>query len=440
MMRRAGRLLISFLSKNKSYGTNYILTNGVGTGKYVSATTGLDVNYRNNNINLYGGYIYNHNGQYFQTSSIRYLAASQLVSSEYDVRKRNGNTYKLGLDDDLNDKTSIGFLLNGYINYRNRKVDNSSVLHYDNNSIDSSSVVRTTGKAIFNSSSLNVYYKKTLDTTGKELTLNADYMRYSEQWNDDFTNNYYDAKGQEYLAPDYLKDNSPTKIKVYALSADYIQPTKRGSLEAGIKASYILTDNNIFWQTNTGTGWLTDNGKTNHFIYKENVNAGYVNYITAIKKWNAEAGLRVEQTNTIGNSVTVNETDKKNYVSWFPSISVGYTIDKNNVVGFTYRKSIERFGFDYVNPFVLYQNQYAYKQGNPKLEPQIDQQFSFNYTLQQSIIIGVDYTHATKALGVSYLSMSDTTISTYANFKGNDMLYGYINYTKNTFFNLAIER
>ena len=432
---QGGSVINIILTKNKLFGSNYVLTTGLGTGRFISENLGLDANYRNKNMNLYGGYSYARNQQYYQTNSVRYLTQSQISSNEYDLRKRNNNGYKLGLDYDINDKSSFGFLLNGYVNDRDRKVNNSAVLHYDKNLSDSSSTVHTVGNAITSSPSLNIYYKTRLDTSGKELSLNADYMYYGKQWEDNFTNQYIDAKGQQYMQPDYLKDNSPAKIKVYALAADYVQPTKKGSLEMGVKNTYTITDNDVFWQNNNGAEWLTDKGKTNHFIYKENVNAVYGNYTAALKKWNVEAGLRVEQTNTIGKSITTNQTDKKSYFNWFPTLSLGFTKNQDNVFGFSYRKSIERFGFDFINPFITYQNQFAYTQGNPYLQPQLNHQFSLSYNYKQYIVAGIDYLHCTKALGVRFISENNTTITTYDNFQGVDAVYGYINYSK-TFFTI----
>ena len=421
---QGGSVINIILAKNKLYGTNYVLTTGIGTGKYVRGNTGLDVNYRNKNMNLYGGYTYEHNQQYYLTNSTRYLPQSQLKANELDLRKRYNNGYKLGLDYDISDKNSFGVLVNGYVNDRDRKVNNTAILHYDKNILDSSSTVNTAGRAIISSPSLNIYYKTRLDTTGKELTLNADYMYYGKQWKDDFTNQYNDAKGQQYLQPDYLKDNSPAKIKVYSLTADYVQPTKKGALEMGVKTSYTITDNDVFWQSNSGTGWLTDKGKTNHFIYKENVNAVYGNYTAAVKKWNVVTGLRMEQTNTTSNSITTNQVNKNSYVDFFPNINVGYTKNENNVFGLSYRKSINRFGFDVVNPFIIYENKYAYSQGNPNIKPEIYHTAEVSYTYKQAYSITLDYMHGVKTLGEIYLSgTNNVTISSYANYNNSDIFY-----------------
>jgi Outer membrane protein beta-barrel family/Carboxypeptidase regulatory-like domain/TonB-dependent Receptor Plug Domain len=427
----AGSTVVNIvLVKNKSFGTSYVLTTGIGTGKYIRASSGLDFNNRNKKTNIYGGYSFNHESQYYKTGSVRYVSNGIISSNEYEVRKRNNNAAKLGLDYDINKQNSFGVLINGYINYRDRDVTNAASLHYIANSADSVSKVFTKGQAVFKNPSVNLYYKTILDTTGKELVFNADYLNYNKSWYDYFVNRYYDAQGEEYINPDYLKDNSPANINVYSLTADYTIPTKKAKWEIGVKTGYTITDNDIMWQANTGSGWKVDAGKTNRFIYKENVNGAYANYIRSVKKWNLQTGLRIEQTNTKGESVTMQLSNKKSYIDFFPFIQASFTKNANNEIGFSYRKSIQRFGFEFVNPFIVYQNQYAYSKGNPDLSPQINHAFSVSYSLKQSLMLGVEYTHSVKSLGVSYASQNNVTVSSYANFKGSDVGYLYINYSK----------
>ncbi len=428
-----GSVVNIVLAKNKLFGTNYTLTTSVGSGKYIRGSTGLDINHRNKNINIFGGYNFSHDKQYYQTNSVRYLANGIITAAEYDERERNNHSLKMGIDYDINKHSTFGGLITGSLNYRNRDVNNNSILHYNSNTADSATKVFTYGKAIFKTPAVNLYYKTTLDSTGKELTLNADYMCYNKTWYDDFTNRYYDAKGMEYLPADYLKDNSPAKINVYSLAADYVMPTKKARWEMGLKTSYTITDNDIVWQTNNGTKWEIDAGKSNYFIYKENVNAAYLNYIRSLKKWNIQTGLRVEQTNTVGNSVTAQQKDKISYLNFFPFIEASILKKANHQLSFSYRKSIQRFGFDYVNPFIIYQNQYAYSKGNPKLEPQINHGLAVSYSLKQNMLIGIEYTHAVKSLGISFAAQNNVTVSSYANFKGSDVGYAYFNFSKTLF-------
>lgn len=427
---QGGSVINIVLAKNKDYGTNYILTAGGGTGKYAKENTGIDINKRTSKLNLSAGYDFNRGTQYYQSTSVRYLPGALLKADEYEERRRNNDGYKLAVDYDISSKTSVGFLFNGYINARDRDVVNTSILHYDANVTDSSQKVFTAGNARISSPSLNLYYKTALDSIGKTLTLNADFMNYAKRWSDNFTNRYYDAGGGEYLVPYYLKDNSPGRIKVYSLSADYEMPAKNGKWEGGLKGGYIITDNDVLWENNTGSGWKTDPGKTDHFIYKENVNAAYISYSRPVNKWSLQGGLRTEQTNTEGKSITTGEVNRNSYIHLFPTVNISYTTAKGNALGLVYRKSIVRFGFDYVNPFITYQNAYAYSQGNPHLQPQITHQLSATWSLGQSFLAGFDYIKSIKSLGVSYRSENDVTISSYDNFNGSQVYYLYVSYYK----------
>jgi hypothetical protein len=42
----------------------------------------------------------------------------------------------------------------------------------------------------------------------------------------------------------------PSAIDIWALKADYVHPTKKGKFEAGVKSSYVQSDNNL--RTTTG--------------------------------------------------------------------------------------------------------------------------------------------------------------------------------------------
>ena len=421
------------LAKNKSYGANYVLTGGLGEGIRPTENAGWDANYRDKNINCFGGYTYLGNRQFYSTSSDRFLTDGSILSNEYDVRTRNNNGYKAGVDYDLSKRSTIGILVNGYVNWRKREVSNRSQLLGENNVPDTVSLLSTQGYAKFNSPTVNLYYKTTFDSTGKELSFNVDYLRYNKQWRDSFANHYLapsDNAGQ----PDLLRDHSPAAITVWSYSADYVHPVKSGKWQAGIRVNHTRSDNNVFWEDNSGLGWATDTAMTNHFIYTEEVNAAYLSHSHSFgKKWTVEGGLRAEQTIATGNSVNLDSISRKKYFNLFPTVSVNYNESDNLQWTLSYRKSIQRFGFDYVNPFIVYQSQYFYTQGNPNLEPEIDHDFALSTVIKGNIQTGLEYTHSNKTLGPSYHSLGSLTISSYANFKGSDVEYAYISYSKSFF-------
>src|SRR4029078_13526046 len=124
-----------------------------------------------------------------------------------------------------------------------------------------------------------------------------------------------------------------SNINIYSAKTDWTFPvTKAAKIETGLKTSYVTTDNNALYQNNTASGYITDPGKTNHFIYKENINAAYVNYSTQIKKIGFQAGLRAENTNAkghqVGDSTRADSAFTKNYINLFPTVYLSYEANK----------------------------------------------------------------------------------------------------------------
>jgi len=400
---QGGSVINIQLAKNKNFGTNGSVTTGIGTGRYTRYNDGLTLNYRNKKVNLYGGLDYMHNAQYYDEGSQRVLPAGLNINeSQYEIRYRNNFSVKTGLDYDINKNNSIGFLVTDYVNFRDRRLSNNSVLDYTVSAADSSSKVFTDGFARFASLSVNAFYKKKIDSTGKELTINADYFNYNKNWNDDFSTHFYTQSGYEYATPYLLHDYSPANNSVKSITADYVQPGKKNKWEAGIKTSFSKTDNNVLWQYIEASNWKTDAGKTNHFIYTEDIYAAYINVKRQIKKYNVQLGLRAEHTALKGESATLNQVNSRDNTNLFPNIGVTYAKSDKVQYSFNYRKSIQRFGFDVVNPFVVYQSQYSYYQGNPAILPMIMHSFEFSHSWKYQLFTNISYTYIKDAINLVY--------------------------------------
>jgi iron complex outermembrane receptor protein len=102
---------------------------------------------------------------------------------------------------------------------------------------------------------------------------------------------------------------------------DYTHPMKKGArFDAGLKTSYVSTDNNAVYDTVHYGAVIRDNNRSNYFLYKENINAAYVNLSGSLtKKWSGQLGLRLENTNAKGNLVTTGEKFNRNYTQLFPT-------------------------------------------------------------------------------------------------------------------------
>ena len=425
-------------TKNKNYGTNGSWVAGIGTGRYVRGNTGINLNYRNTKWNIYGSYDYQNNTQYYDSHTSRLLNAGTWVNStEYEIRKRNNHAARIGIDYDIDKKNTIGILLKGMDNFRDRAVTNHSVLQQTNSVADSSSTVATTGAASFFNASVNAYYRHTFKAAGNEITFNADYFKYRKAWSDQFVTSFYDENGMAYGDPLLLNDHSPANNDVRSFSVDYVQPLKTIQLEAGAKATFTTTDNDVLWQQQQkGGDWVNDTSKTNHFIYKENIYAAYINAEKTLKKLTIRVGVRGEQTNTTGNSLTLGQLNKNNYLSLFPNIALQYRKSPKQQIGFSYRKSINRFGFDLVNPFVVYQNQYAFYKGNPGIKPSVLHSFELSHAWKSQLFTTLSYTHYNNLVAEVFVkdAASGAIINTTVNLSNAEYVDGNVMFTK-TFFN-----
>lgn len=97
---------------------NYALAAGYGRG--LLANGNININYRKNKVNLFGGYSYNHDAREEFADLLRLVQNGGRETETYLTTERepaiNNQNARLGLDYQLTQKTTIGVLFSGYIN------------------------------------------------------------------------------------------------------------------------------------------------------------------------------------------------------------------------------------------------------------------------------------------------------------------------------------
>jgi hypothetical protein len=430
----AGGAVINIVSaRNKKLGTNGTVTLGTGAGTYARYNAGAAINYRSKQINLFGSYDYLHAPSYLDNTSGRTLDGTTLIDeNERDIRTRNNQAFKAGMDYDINKRNTFGILLRGMYNTRDREAENKAVQRTTGGTDPAYSTVATNGHATFFNPAVNIYYKSILDSAGKTLTVNADYFRYDKTSGENFLTRYFDSHFAEQRPFLQLKNNAPSNNIIKSATIDYVHPSKIATFEAGVKVNFNTIDNDILWQQQAGGKWLMDSAKTNHFIYKENINALYVNATKTIGKFDLQAGVRAEQTNTEGNSVTTGQVDKNSYLNFFPSLNVQYNQSEKQQFGFSYQEKIDRPKFDILNPFIIYRSQYSYFQGNPYLLPSISHNFELSYVHGNEWMAAFTYQHHEKVVADIFKKApsGDAVISTFENISSGEYLEGNVTYSK----------
>ena len=415
---QGGAVVNIVTTKSKKFGTNGTINAGTWAGRYGTYNAGGSLNYRNSHINAYGSYDYRFIKTYTESSFDRELGKNRLIEHTDRLSERNNHFFKGGLEWNINPKHTIGIMARGGINTVDGGSFGRSLL------ADTSTTTERKDRSRVSTPSVNLYYKWLLNSKGTSLTLNADHMQYDKKWKDDFTTRYYDATGNEYRAPYLLRDHSPADNRVQSLSIDFAHTTKFASYEAGLKATLTRTDNDVLWETAAKTGWETDIDRTNHFIFNENIYAAYVSANKEIGKFSVQAGLRAEETRTKGDLVTWSMKSARNYFNLFPSLNVDYTVNDWNTFSFNYRRSITRFKFDVVNPFIVFRSQYSYYQGNPDIRPSTSHNFEITHSFRNKLITSLGYIHYNDILSATFREgkIPGSVISSSENLGTGDLL------------------
>lgn len=417
--------------KSNNIGTNGTLTAGAGMGDNYRANGGLTLNHRNKNINLFGNYNYSKREQ-GQNMIIDRIVSSRATTTYFGqkgsfIRNNDNNNFKAGLDIFLNKKNTLGFLVNGYLNSGSEIYNNTTLIGRSFSQTDSSVVAVNDANSRYKNMAYNANYKTTLDTNGKELSVDLDYSRYNGNEKTLYDNHFHNMNGAV-TPPSFIQNNTPSIINIKAVKLDYSMPfTKTMKMEAGLKSSWVKTDNDFQFERLVSNSWQNDPGRSNQFIYDENVNAAYVNLNKQYKSTSVQLGLRAEQTNSNGNSITTAREVDRSYVDVFPSIFINQALSKKHDLGISYSRRIDRPSYDALNPFMFFLDQYTYNQGNPFLNPQYTNNFELSYNYKKTYSLTFNYSLTRDV--ITQVLLPDTAKK--ALFQTNENLDKQINYSVN---------
>ncbi len=390
--------------KNKQFGYNGSITSGYTQGRYARFNESVNFNYRAGKVNLFSTLSYNRNHRGEDLDIVRNFRdpATKNILSIFDqetdmVNSGHFLSAKAGLDFYATKKTTFGISVNGFGNNRTWKSTSSTDILDPNGSLQSVTKALANNVSEWRNFSSNAYFKTTLDTAGQEISGDLDYLQYRSNVDLPLYSSYYDKNGNLTKVPDTLMGSLPQDIKIYSGKIDYIKPLKNGAkFEAGIKTSFVKTDNNANYDTLRNGQMIHDYNRSNHFVYEENINAAYVNYSRPLgKKWNGQFGLRVENTNAKGNQLTTNIQFKRNYTQLFPTAYLQYVANEKNNFVLNYGRRINRPNYENLNPFIEFIDRYTFEQGNPNLKPQFSHNIELSHTYKNFLTTTLNFSRTT---------------------------------------------
>lgn len=388
--------------KDKRMGMNGSVNAAYGQGVYPKVNTGFNINYRNKKVNINASYNYayrywfNHlmlDRRFLDTATGKQIFAYD--QDNYAVFDFSNHIGSLGLDYTLSKKSTVGFSVNLGSNIFSPEADNDSrTLGPDDELIYN---FKTIGRHQNNYSnySANVFLRHSFDTTGKEISIDADYAGFQNQSNQNFITYYTSPDGSPYQPTYYMESDLRGNTQIRSIKADYTNPLKNNAkFETGFKSSYVTADNKpiFFDNQNGGTEANTfDSTRSNHFVYNEHINAAYVNANKEWTKWGLQLGLRAEQTIAEGEQKVSGQKFERNYTQLFPSLATQYHLTPIHDIGLTLSRRIERPNYQQLNPFKFFIDKTTYREGDPYLMPALSYSVELSHTYKQRFITTLTY-------------------------------------------------
>jgi hypothetical protein len=417
----------------KSQGASVSLNSLAGYGKYYKWSQGVTANLRTGKLNINANFITSGNKR-FNNQDVQRINTTKEETTRFDqqanrVREIGYNHFNTTVDYFINPKNTLTAFVDGSFNTAKQTLYNNTLISKVPGKTDSSYESVAPLKSNYSDMRYGISYEWKIDTSGSVYSLDFTGGRFDAKEKTTYNNAYFLPDRSMLKPSDTLRINSPIKIDIYSFKTDYSHPwaNHKHTLDAGLKFTYVKTDNNF------GFDSLRDNTFyntifSNHFIYKENVNAGYLNYSFKANNTALQIGLRAEQTNSEGYSADKqDEKIKRHYLNFFPSVFIDQKLADGNVLNFAYSRRIDRPSYEDLNPFVYYLDQFTFSQGNPYLRPQYSNSFEFNYTLKDKYIVTLGYVHVGQVM--SEVVITDTVAKT--------LIFSYDNLAKEDVYSFA---
>jgi iron complex outermembrane receptor protein len=412
--------------KSKQKGFNGSASTAFTQGVYSRTSNSLNLNYRTGKLNLFSTFSGNYRNNYQKLDIYRRYTNSDkstkaiFEQNSFSTRHSGNYNNKFGIDYYASKKTTIGFVVSGVTNPFVSNGENTSYLKGSTGNVDSIVQALSSEHSKWKNGSINFNLRHIFDSTGRELTFDADYLYYNSNKNQQFKNSGFTP---EWVLKnnDILLGELPSTIKIYSAKTDYSHPLKKGAkIESGLKTSFVETDNTAGYYNLVGVIKTPDYDKTNRFDYKENINAAYLNYSREMKKWSVQTGLRLENTNyqgmQFGNPMRKDSAFKRSYTSLFPTIFIGYNPSEKNQFSFSYGRRINRPDYEDLNPFMFFLDKYTYGAGNPFLKPMYSHVVEASHTFKQYLTTTINYSYTKDLFNETFEQRDFATIVRQGNY------------------------
>ena len=332
----------------------------------------LSLNYRKKKVNIFfqGDYLYTQtlNKNEFVT---RTYSNGEIINQQ---TKRNRTTTigtaKAGFDWNMNDRNAFTF--SGL--FSSEKIldhGDEPFFNYDYN--DRKRLWQFLEDELKTTVTASAGYEHKFKQAGHKLNIGFNYTFHRED-----EKYFFDNILPTYTGHDAFKLISDEHVG--DLNIDYVKPLKYGRIEGGLKFRRRVIPTNMLFIP--GLNSPLDTLAGGQATYEETIPALYGNYVLENKKFELEAGLRIEYVD-LQYKVNPNHNTYKsngyNYTQPFPNIRLAYKINDRNKLSVFYNRRVDRPNEVDIRIFPKYDDAEIIKIGNPALRPQFTNLFEIGY-------------------------------------------------------------
>ncbi len=395
---------------------------GMNQGNYGNRFAGLSFNNSSDRSTSYAMINYNYRDMLEELNSVRHLQNQSLLGQDANTRRSNNQLYLgYGINYDFNEDISLAY--DGRINTGLRKSvsDNVNIIEDIDDSIaETINLTNNNNDLLSIQQDLGLMIK--LDTVGSELDTKLSYSYGGNRIKQDYTTEYFmpfnivnTGKGNGIQNRHFLSFQSDF---TYKLPFDI-------SLETGIKSSLQQYDSDSEFFVKVDGSFINDTLRTNSFEYNESISAAYLQLSRDIGLGlHLRAGVRFEHTYMDGNQIIPADTSfLVNRADFFPYLFLSRDLvtlfDEIALTGYMiYRRTISRPGYQNLNPYVSFVDQFMYETGNPALKPQFTDNVEFNISFNNFPVFAIGQ-NRTKDIFSSVMysdeNFNDVLVRTYDN-------------------------
>nr|WP_237488102.1 outer membrane beta-barrel protein [Hufsiella ginkgonis] len=408
------------LKKNTAKGYALDLTGGAGSGRYFQHRESTAGNIRTDRFNVFGNLGYEYRHTLAKRTGEQENPGGAIINRRLnDVIKSKYYTYRGGIELNVGGNQEVGFLYTGYTDDWSRDASGPTIVTGTSNSEVRNRYVQL--EPYYNDG-FNLNYKLQLDTNGRFITANADYISYRNHSDGYLGNTWTDAAGYEMLPYQQLNFHQPSLIGIRSVKTDMELPYHQLKVKAGLKYSSVTIDNDFRYDSLQASGFVPAPTLSDHFVYTERIAAAY---LSAGKRWkntHVDLGLRIERTYSDGNSISGAVRTLRNYTDLFPSLSLGHELSGSFRLDLAVSRRINRPTYFKLNPVRYFSDKFAYSQGNPDLLPERAWIYTLTGTINKDIIVTltVNRTGNFIAQTVQVGPVPDVLVTSSANFSHQD--------------------